>query len=305
MVSIVIVNWNSDGLLESCVRSLLDNATGCQIVIVDNASTDASLDFNMDAENISIIRNDNNIGFAAACNLGWNASAGAHVLFLNPDTEAYPDSIRSLEHVLIMDSSVWAVGGRLISPSGESAAYLRPFPTIGRVAREMLLIDEILPIDKRRSNKFNNSAVPMEIDQPAAACLMVSREALVKIGGFDETFSPAWFEDVDLCRRIWNRGGRILYHPAACFLHHGGYTLKRLTNQTFLEIFHSNQIRYFQKHHGKRAASLAKTLIFCGLLLRSAASLAHPLAPDASRLTSAKTFWNVAMRLLHSPGVHA
>jgi GT2 family glycosyltransferase len=305
MVSIVIVNWNSDGLLERCIRSLRNNAPGCQIVIVDNASTDASLDFCVEVENIHILRNNNNIGFAAACNLGWKASTGAHVLFLNPDTEAYPDSIRSLEHVLIKDSSVWAAGGRLISPSGESAAYLRPFPTIWRVAREMLLIDEILPIDKRRSNAFNNSALPIDIDQPAAACLMVSREALEKIGGFDEMFYPAWFEDVDLCRRIWNRGGRIQYHPAACFLHHGGYTLKRLTNQTFLEIFHSNQIRYFQKHHGKQAASLVKTLSVCGLLLRSAISLAEPRAPNALRLASAKTFWNAAMRLLQSPGVHA
>jgi len=96
---------------------------------------------------------------------------------------------------------------------------------------------------------------------------MVARTALDAIGGFDEIFSPAWFEDVDLCRRIRNQGGRIQYQPGARFIHHGGYSLRRMRRQDFLVLFHTNQIRYFNKHHGPRTASRVKRWVILGLLL--------------------------------------
>jgi GT2 family glycosyltransferase len=305
MISIVIVNWNSGRFLGNCVRSLLNNAAGSQIIIVDNASMDSSLDSVRESgENIMVIRNNRNAGFAAGCNLGWRSGLGTHILFLNPDTEAYPDSIACLERVLINDSSVWAVGGRLVSSSGRTGDYLRPFPTVWRVAADALFIDELCRIG-RRSHPPEISTGPIEVDQPAAACLMISKAALEKIGGFDEAFYPAWFEDVDLCRRIRNEGGRILYQPAARFLHHGGSSLERLSRQAFLEYFHTNQIRYFQKHHGPQAASNVRRLVFCGMLLRSVISLAYPLIPESSRLSSAKTFWKTARRFPRSHEVRA
>jgi GT2 family glycosyltransferase len=141
----------------------------------------------------------------------------------------------------------------------------------------------------------------MDVDQPAAACLMVSREALEAVGGFDESFYPAWFEDVDLCRRIRNSGGRIRFQPEARFLHHGGYSLRHLSRQEFLESFHLNQIRYFQKHHGSKAASRVKKLIVTGLLIRSGVSLVRPLAPGESRRSSAKAYWNAACNVSKLP----
>jgi N-acetylglucosaminyl-diphospho-decaprenol L-rhamnosyltransferase len=303
MVSIVIVNWNSGRFLGYCVRSLLDNAAGSQIVIVDNASTDSSLDSVKESgASILLIRNNRNAGFAAGCNLGWRSCSGTHILFLNPDTEAYPDSIACLEKALINDSSVWAVGGRLVSSSGRAGDYLRPFPAVWRVAADAFFVDELCRM-VQHSHQPSNSTGPIEVDQPAAACLMVSKAALEKIGGFDEAFYPAWFEDVDLCRRIRNQGGRILYQPAARFLHHGGSSLDRISRQAFLEYFHTNQIRYFHKHYGPRAASSVKKLVFCGMLLRSVISLAYPLVPESSRLSSAKIFWETARRFLRFHGV--
>jgi N-acetylglucosaminyl-diphospho-decaprenol L-rhamnosyltransferase len=305
MISIVIVNWNSGTFLANCVRSLLDNAAGNQIVIVDNGSTDSSLDFakKWDAD-ILVIRKKRNSGFAAGCNSGWQAGSGRYILFLNPDTEAFPDSIACLENVLSNDNSVWAVGGQLVSASGRAGDYLRPFPTVWRVASDAFFIDELFRIG-RRTRQTNNCAGLIETDQPAAACLMVPRAVLEKIGGFDESFYPAWFEDVDLCRRIRNQGGRILYQPAAGFLHYGGSSLERMSRETFLEFFHTNQIRYFQKHHGHQAASKVKTLVICGLLFRSAISLAFPLSSGSSRLDSAKIFWKTARYFLHSHGARA
>ena len=138
----------------------------------------------------------------------------------------------------------------------------------------------------------------MDVDQPAAACLMVSRAALESIGGFDEAFYPAWFEDVDLCRRIRSQGGRIQYQPGAPFLHHGGYSLEKMTLRDFLESFHRNQIRYFRKHHGIEASVRVKRLIVLGLFTRGILSIAYPLFPGESRTACAGIFWKAARKVL-------
>ena len=302
MVSIIIVNWNSGRLLERCVRSLIAHAGGCQIIVVDNASTDSSLSFADGAgADVSVLRNDRNAGFAGGNNLGWRMSKGDHILFLNPDTECFPESIIRLQQTLVDDRAIWAVGGRLVSASGNSQLNfnVRSFPSIGSVAAEMLFIDSIWPSNPwTRTVRISGIDHPVDVDQPAAACLMVSRAALESIGGFDETFYPAWFEDVDLCRRIRSQGGRIQYRPDACFLHQGGYSLGQMTLQDFLESFHANQIRYFRKHHGARAASRVRRLIVTGLFMRAGISMIHAPGADGSRMAASKMFWNAARRIL-------
>ena len=301
MISIVIVNWNSGNFLENCVQSLIRDAEGCQILIVDNASTDSSLQFITGAQvGLAVLRNERNIGFAAANNLGWRTSDGEQILFLNPDIECLPESINRLAQTLVADRTVWAAGGCLVSPSGKSQAgfNVRTFPTVGGVAADMLFLDRVCPAHlKSGAGWAATGALAVDVDQPAAACLMVNRSALEAIGGFDEAFRPAWFEDVDLCRRIRDQGGRIQYQPAARFLHHGGYSLRRMSRQSFLEVFHANQIRYFRKHHGTRAAARVRRLILMGLLLRGALSVIYPLSPGETRTSSVKTFWKSARRI--------
>jgi N-acetylglucosaminyl-diphospho-decaprenol L-rhamnosyltransferase len=281
---------------------LFANAAGCEIIIVDNASTDSSLDF---ADNtgagLSILRNDHNAGFAAANNLGWRTSSGESILFLNPDAECLPASVERLEQTLTSDGAIWAVGGRLVSPAGKSQMdfNILSFPSLASVASEMLFIDEIWPSNPwSRRMRFGHADQALDVDQPAAACLMVTRPALESMSGFDEAFYPAWFEDVDLCRRIRNQGGRIQYEPNASFLHHGGYSLGRMSLQDFLESFHTNQIRYFSKHCGPKAAMRVKRLILLGLFIRAVISIFHPPAGNIGRAASSKMFRGAARRIM-------
>ncbi|MBN1569905.1 MAG: glycosyltransferase family 2 protein [Acidobacteria bacterium] len=301
MISIVIVNWNSGSLLEKCVRSLLTHAVGCQIIIVDNASSDSSLNFVDEiGTELSVMRNDRNAGFAAGSNRGWRESKGNVVLFLNPDVECLPGSISCLERTLACDPSIWAVGGRFVSPPGRSQKdfNVRAFPTVRSVFSEMFFLDEVWPSNPwSHIVHLRNCRQPLDVDQPAAACLMVTRTALEAIGGFDEAFYPAWFEDVDLCRRIRNKGGRIQFHPNACFVHHGSYSLGNISRSDFLESFHTNQIRYFRKHYGRTAARRVRRLILLGLFLRAGLSMIHPPAMVMSRVAGSRAFWNAARRI--------
>jgi len=302
MVSIVIINWNSGPLLERCIHALLINAPGCEIVIVDNGSEDSSLDFlSGDHEPVAVLRNRNNEGFARANNQGWQAARGEQILFLNPDTESLPEGVSNLSGRLDRESELWAVGGRLLDPNGKTQQgfNVRAFPTVGAVAAEMLLLDEIWPRNPwTRTHRMLdwNPDTPCDVEQPAAACLMVRREVLEALRGFDETFWPAWFEDVDLCRRIRDAGGRIAFEPGAHFLHSGGVSLSSLTLDAFLEYYHSNQIRYFDKHHGRAAAARVRRLVIAGLYLRAIlASLGIHRNPGLKN-SPARSYWRSARR---------
>ncbi len=308
-VSVVIVNWNSGSMLESCLRSLSANAPGHEVIVVDNASSDGSLSFAAPlAGSISILCNSDNLGFAAACNQGWHRSRGELVLFLNPDTEAQPGAVDRLAQYLQSDSSVWAAGGRLLNPDGvpQIGFNVRAFPTIGCVLAEALLLDEIVPGNRwtrtHRMTDWDHASL-RDVDQPAGACLMVRRNVLEKLDGFDERYGPAWFEDVDLCKRIRSAGGRIIFVPGADFLHHGGSSLGRLRRQDFLESFYANRLRYFARHHGQQVASRIRTITILGLRLRAVLSLVHPVAGGHGRLASARIFREAAHRIAAMPEV--
>jgi len=302
-VSIVIVNWNSGRFLERSVLALLDNAGGCEVIVVDNRSEDTSLSFaDRLADRIVTVRNETNLGFAAANNIGWRRSRGELVLFLNPDAEALPGSVQLLALPLQENPAIWASAGNLIDPQGapQVGFNIRAFPTLGSVLAETFFLDEVVPRNpwtrKYRASDFDYNS-SQDVDQPAAACLMVRRNALERLGGFDESFRPAWFEDVDFCKRLRGAGGRIRFVPGARFIHHGGSSLHSLGRGEFLEYFHRNQALYFARHHGERAAAQVRMLAIAGLRLRATLSLAYPLVKGPGRVECARLFWSAARNL--------
>lgn len=305
MISVVIVNWNSGSLLGRCLQSLAAHGGGCEVIVVDNASRDASLQFVPPADlRLEIVRNERNLGCAAGNNLGWRRSAGGAVLFLNPDTECLPGAVASLADRLNASTEHWAAAGQLVDPAGKLQAgfNVRAFPTVASVTAEMLLLDKLWPANpwnrRYRMTDWDHRTFRY-VDQPAGACLMVRREILEALGGFDESFYPAWFEDVDLCRRIRSSGGLIAYEPAARFVHHGGTSLCSLSRREFLDYFHTNQCRYFAKHHGRRAARTVRRRVAAGMLVRAFAALfRRPQAP--TRLEEARAYWSAARRLQRS-----
>ncbi len=305
MISAVVVNWNSGAFLEKCIASLQSYAAGCEVVVVDNASEDRSADFLVPGPGIVLVANPSNMGFAAANNTGWRRARGDLVLFLNPDVECQEGAADSLREVLDRTPSVWAAAGSLLQAPGESAPQMsiRRLPSISSVAAEMLLLDEIWPRNPwtvRYRMTGEDLRADRAVEQPAAACLMIRRTALEAIGGFDEGFRPAWFEDVDLCKRLRDAGGTILFHPSARFVHHGGYSLERLPYAEFLEYYHLNQIRYFLKHHGARDARRVRGLVVAGMRLRAAVSIFHPLVRGSSRTQSFRIFRQAARRFSDS-----
>lgn len=268
-IAAVLINWNSGPMLQSAVESLI-SASDTEIVVVDNASSDGSLrDVRALDQRIRVIENSDNIGLASAINQAFGITETPFVLILNPDVRARPGAVDTLRGVFDRMPRAAVVGG-FVNPR-----YLpRPFPTIGR------LVWENLGFPPRRTKPRNGDL--MRVEQPAASALMIRREAFDEVGGFDEQFYPAWYEDVDFCRAISRAGWEAYFHPGAVFDHDGGYSLESLGFEQFMAAYHENQFRYALKHLGRRSVPVLKAALIVGLLLR--------MIPRPQR---ARSYWRI------------
>jgi len=265
----VIVSWNSAFHLETAIRSV---PSGVKVVVVDNGSADGSAAAARKA-GADVIENGRNRGFGIACNQAVAALPGVpSVLFLNPDAALVDgaESLALLAAELEGDPSLAAVAPRL-SGDGQEEFQLRKLPTLGSFAREAFLLNRLWPKNPwfRRERYLDRLRTePFDVEQPAAAALMIRREAFEAVGGFDAAFSPAWFEDVDLAAKLWKSGRRIRYLPAARATHAGGATMKAMPYRDFLPLYTRNACRYVARHHSAPMRLAIRVVLLAGALLR-------------------------------------
>ena len=277
-VSVLIVNWNGGALLSRCVTAAC--ATGAEVVVVDNASTDGSANAAAAAAPAArLLREPQNRGFAGGVNLAARHASHEWLLLLNPDTRIDAAAVIALRGALEARPGAAAAGACLVDDSGvpQRGFAVRRFPTLASLATDLLLVDDLWPGNPARRRYLADDVpldgvTPIEVDQPAAACLMVRREVFEALGGLDERFHPAWFEDVDFCRRVRAAGHRILFVPSARVAHAGGVSLRSLDASAFAVAWYRNMRRYVARHHGRVAAALVTILIALGMGLRVAAA---------------------------------
>jgi GT2 family glycosyltransferase len=306
-ISVVIVSWQDAGQVEACVVSLADareripsGGPRVSVVVIDNGG-----DLRERAPSLSHVRdvqvivNEANRGLAAAANQAAAIASGDVLLFLNPDTrpdgepfsalarafDAHPEAAALAPRLLDMDKDAPA-SRRLAPPDREDqfTFQLRRLPTLASDARQLLLIDHVLPNNSgRRRDRYADfdRESAFAIEQAAGAALAVRRKVFEAIGGFDERFAPAWFEDVDLCERLGKRG-EILYWPAARFRHVGGVSARALGYSRFLPIYYRNALLY-RERYSPRARLLYRAMLALGMGLRL---LAVPFRPSLPRSRS-------------------
>jgi N-acetylglucosaminyl-diphospho-decaprenol L-rhamnosyltransferase len=245
---VVIVNWNSGERLARCLESLPDSA---DIVVVDNASEDDSLKQAQTARpSTTFIANTSNRGLAAGLNQGFAATSSPYVLVLNPDITVPSGSVEILERILDEYPKAGAVGGYV------NEKYLpRPLATPWTVIRENCG----MPVASASGDK---------VGQAAAAALLVRREAYTAIGGFDERFVPAWYEDVDFCKSLNVADWEVHFAQDAKFAHEGGYSARTLGATAFAAAYYRNQLRYINKHFSALAGLLVRLSIVAGMTVR-------------------------------------
>ena len=280
-VSVIVVSWNSARWIGRCLRSVrpASGALSTETLVLDNASGDDSAALAREAadDRTVILESAVNRGFAGGLNELIRAARGRYILLLNPDCEPQPGAIEAL--VRHLDATgVEGAAPLLVGDDGETQRdfQLRRFPTARSLVSDALLFDELHP--KNRASAVYRYAeadisVPIAIEQPAGAALMLRREVVERIGPFDERFHPAWFEDVDYCRRIADDGGVLHLVPAARFHHWGGASVDILGFGRFLEHWYRNMFRYAEKWMKPAEVELVRWSLIGGMAMRVVASM--------------------------------
>lgn len=199
---------------ERCLRSLATNPAHLpsEVVLVDDASLDETPTRARAIDGLIVVRTPHQLGFVRACNLGLTRVRGELVLLLNNDTFVLPGALDALVERMDADCGIGAVGGKLVSPE------VRLLEAGGIVFRDGFTDNfgrGSDPSDPRVS-------FPRDVDYCSAAALLVRRELLDQLGGLDERYTPAYYEDTDLCFALRSLGARVVFEPRAVVVHEEG-----------------------------------------------------------------------------------
>lgn len=275
-VSVVIVNWNVRDLLRRCLASVaisddlfvagIAKSAGpwtAEVIVVDNASTDGSAAMlAREYPWVSVIVNADNIGFTRGNNQGLAVSRGRFVLFLNPDTEIAADTIATMLGFAAANPAVGIVGPQLRYGDGSPQSSRRRFPTLATFLIESTVVQQWWPRNQVLSRYYmldrSDNAVS-RVDWVVGACMLVRREVLDQIGGFDEGFFM-YSEELDLCRRAVSAGWQVVYYPPARVTHYEGKSSEQVVAARQIR-FHTSRVRYVRKYHGAAAAALVRSFL--------------------------------------------
>ncbi len=194
-----------------------------------------------------------------------------------------------------------AAAPRLVSPDGRTQAgfTVRRLPTAASLLFEILLLNRLFPgnsVNHRYRCLDLDLERPQEVEQPAGACLVVRRDCFEACGGFDEAFSPLWFKDVDLCKRLRDRGGAILFLPHVRVEHSGGHSLDSITFCEKQIYWYRNMLYYVQKHFSWRTGVVLRGALPAGMGLRAMAELlgSRAASPNEPRRERLRAYWKAA-----------
>lgn len=255
-LSIIVLCWNDLKVIPECLRSIhaATHTTTFEVIVSDNGSTDGSVEFvRKNYPQVNVIENGRNLRFAKANNVGIRVSRGEYVLILNPDTIIHDGTLDEMVKFADAHQSAGAFGCRVLNADGSYQESARPFRSIRGDWVAALGLHQLA----RVSSWFDSYSyvgwqgeTEREVDWVSGCFILVRRDLLNRIGGFDEQFFY-YFEDMDLCRRVWQTGSTIVYNPQATIIHLGGQsTSKRFPALTFALDGEITRYLYFFKYEG-------------------------------------------------------
>ena len=267
-IGIIIVTYNSAAEIGACLDAAL--ALGAETVVVDNASVDGTID-EVGRRGVRLIANTENRGFAGAVNQGFEEIKNPYILLLNPDAVIL-SSLEPLRQACDLPNSAGA-GGQLVDADGrpQIGFMVRGLPTPAALVLEALLLNRCWPgnpVNRRYRCLDWDSSSRSVVEQPAGAFFMVRRAVWQELGGLDEGFFPLWFEDVDFCGRIRDRGFSLYYVPEAVAKHTGGHSVPQLPLEMRLIYWYRSLLRYSAKHFHPLAFRVVCLAVVMGSFLR-------------------------------------
>ena len=295
-LSIIVVNYNTYTLTKQTIDSVIQKRHDFEyeMIIVDNASSDGSIEAleevfkeEVAKQKLHFIKNDANLGFAKANNIGIRSAKGEYILLLNSDTEVQDNCLEECLKQMEENPQIGALGCKVVLANGLlDHACKRGFPT------PKASLYYFLGWDKKNPKKYGQyDALHLgedevgEVDVLTGAFMLMPKKALEQVGLLDETFFM-YGEDIDLCFRIKEGGYRVLYYPKERIIHYKGGSSKKRRHKVIYD-FHEAMWIFYKKHYYKRYNLLVTGLVGmgiwakCGLeLIKNAFKPSHPSTPS-------------------------
>ncbi|NQU86614.1 MAG: glycosyltransferase family 2 protein [Mariniphaga sp.] len=253
-MDIVIVNWNSGEFLNNCLTSIEKSNLKdllINIIVVDNESGDDSLNRITSTVKYRLIKNNENIGFAKACNVGLLQSRSKYILFLNPDTEVRENTFQKAITTMENNNKISVLGVKHIDENGNIAPSCSRFPKLRYYFYDMIGLSKLYP------QIFHHATLMLDMDYSKSAFVnevmgaffFCRKSVLDRVGGFDERFF-VYYEELDLSYRIIKNGGKIFYDADNEIYHKGNGTSDQVKAK---RLFYSlrSRIKYSFKNDNK------------------------------------------------------
>lgn len=249
-LSIIILTWNSKGMLQRCLESIFDNTDieDCEIIVVDNGSQDGTQEMlKANFPEVRVIRNNVNRGVAPARNQGLKLARGEYLLILDVDAIVKRGAIDTLVEFMERKEVVGLVGPKLIYPNGDLQYSCRKFPTVlSKVFRRVPFHFARSFLEDEEYRDWDHSSV-REVDYVIGACQLIRRDTLEEVGYLDDKmfYGP---EDVDYCLRLRKANWKIVYNPKAEVIHDEQRITRRKLFSKITWKHITALVRYFRKH---------------------------------------------------------
>ena len=240
LVSLIIVNWNGLTLLKEYLPSILaTDYPNYEVIIVDNGSTDGSIDYVTQNFEIKVIANTRNLGFAGGNNVGLKAASGEICVLLNTDVAVRSTWLKELVTAIQSNPQAGIAGCKILFPDGKTLQH----------AGAKLQYPSADPYHYGFGEKDRGQFEEVrEVEYVTGAAMAIKAETLAKVGYLDETFFPAYYEETDYCVRARQQGYKIIYVPGSVVIHHQSATAGK-NNPLRLRAFHTNRLRFVLKHY--------------------------------------------------------
>ncbi|MBU1674084.1 glycosyltransferase [Patescibacteria group bacterium] len=268
-LSIIITNWNSSDLLNDCLKSIiLKTSINYEIIVIDNNSDDNFNEIKQKYytyDQIIWIEKDENLG-CGVINEGFKIATGKHIAIVGPDTELTDDVFLKIITLLNSNDKLGAVAPQLINPDGSKQDYLNDFISLGSYLKERRTLFgrfNRLAYKLKTGEKFSLSIKKkpisenlFEINQPSAACLVMSENWIRKQSYLIDPAFPYYFNDMDICKRIYNEGKKIYMLSDSEVVHIQSSSFKKTKVFWRQKNYLNDLTNYFKKHHPEKLTFL-------------------------------------------------
>lgn len=263
-LSIVIVSFNTREMTRECIESVYSNPGGLnlQVVVVDNNSADDSIEVIENAfPHIELIKNTENLGFAAANNQGFDIATGKYVLLLNSDTVILGDVLKNSVDFMNSHKNVGGLGCRILNTDMTMQSSCSGYPTLVRLLFMTLGLNRILAALNADNYMLRHwkRDTEREVEVISGCYLLTRRTVLDEVGGLDEDFF-FFGEETDWCLKVRKAGWRLMFSPVGEIIHHGGGSVKKLNYKRDVMLTDAT-IRLHRKNNGLLSAYSAFVIL--------------------------------------------